>query len=181
MISIATWLESSPTQTTGVAAYSIALACCIFAGSRARGDVAKARLAALLAFCEGCLLIDMVFNIRWHIHQYFMDRATQLALYATRRGPQAVVLIVLLVAFIFGLRLAGQKFRGRSGAFLAVSGALLSVSLWCTEAVSLHAVDHILYHPIGKWLPVSFIWVLGCLMTSFGILVESKAVRRRFS
>ncbi len=179
MINIAQWLESNPTRTTGIAAYSVALVFCIFAWSRARGDAAQSRLAALLALCESCLLIDMVFNIRWKIHEFFMDKAAQLAVYASRRGPQTLVLVVLLVVFIYGLRSASQRFRGRAGALLAVSGALLSVTLWCTEAVSLHAVDHILYQPVGKLFAVSFLWVFAGLMTSIGILIESRADRSR--
>jgi hypothetical protein len=172
------WLWSNPTRATGVASYGIALACCIFAWSRAKGDAARSRLAALLAVCEGCLLIDMVFNVRWILHQLFMDEATRLAVYASRRGPQAVALVVLVGIFLFGLRVVSQRLRGRGGALLAVSGALLSVALWCTEVVSLHQVDHILYHSIGSLMTVSFFWVVACTMTSVGVLVESKTARK---
>jgi len=50
---------------------------------------------------------------------------------------------------------------------------LLSVVVWCVEVVSLHAVDHILYHSIGKWMVVSALWILACFMTSIGILFVS--------
>jgi hypothetical protein len=62
---------------------------------------------------------------------------------------------------------------------LAVSGSLLSVVVWCVEVVSLHAVDHILYHLIGKWMVVSALWILACSMTSIGILLFGIALKPR--
>ena len=177
MAEIFEWLGRNPTRAAGVAAYSVAMACCVFAWSQAKGDPAKSRFAALLTACDGLLLLDMVFNVRWTLHQLFMDEATAMALYASRRGPQTVVLIALAGIFLFGLRVVSRKLRGRGGAILAASGALLSVSLWCTEVVSLHAVDHILYHSIGNLMTVSLLWILACMLTSIGVLVESKTVR----
>ena len=170
------WLWRNPTRAAGVAAYGVALVCCVFAWSRAKGDVTKSRLAALLTVCDGLLLLDMVFNVRWILHQFFLDEAAAVALYASRRGPQTLVLIALAGVFLFALRMASQKLRGRSGAVLAVSGVLFSVTLWCTEVVSLHAVDHILYRPIGNLMTVSFLWIFASMITSVGVLIESRTV-----
>ena len=150
-----------------------------FLPERAKGDPAKSRFAALLTVCDGLLLLDMVFNVRWILHQLFIDEATAVALYASRRGPQTLVLIALVGIVLFGLRAVSHMLRGRSGAVLAASGALLSVSLWCTEVVSLHAVDHILYHSIGNLMTVSFLWIFACMLTSIGVLVESKTAWKR--
>ena len=176
MADIFEWLWRNPTRAAGTAAYGVALACCVFAWSRAKSDSTKSRFAALLTACDGLLLLDMVFNVRWTLHQVFMDEATVVALYASRRGPQTLVLIALAGIVLFGLRVVWQKLRGRSGAVLAASGALLSISLWCTEVVSLHAVDHILYHSIGNLMTVSFVWIFACVLTSIGVLVDSKTV-----
>ncbi len=170
------WLWRDPTRAAGVAAYSVGMACCALAWSRAKGDSARLRLAALLTVCDGFFLFDMVFNVRWILHQSFMDEATTVALYASRRGPQALVLVALAGVFLLGLRIASQKLRGRGGAVLAVSGGLMSVTIWCTEVVSLHAVDHILYRPIGNLKMVSILWIVACMLTSIGVLVESKTV-----
>ena len=81
-----------------------------------------------------------------------------------------------LVLLLLGLLATQRFFRGKVGARLALSGILLSVVVWCVEVVSLHAVDHILYHLIGKWMVVCALWILACLMTSIGILkVSSQA------
>jgi hypothetical protein len=171
-----TWLSSNPTRFTGVTAYGATLACCVTAWARAKGDPARSRLAAILTFFEGCLLLDMIFNVRWILHQFFMDEAKMLAVYASRRGPQALALVVLVGTFFIALRVASQKFHGRGGALLAVSGALLSLVLWCTEVVSLHAVDHILYHTVGSVMTVTFLWIVACAMTSVGVFVESNTI-----
>jgi hypothetical protein len=173
------WL--TPTRATGMIAYGITFSCCILASVWAKGDRAKSRLAKILAFFEALLFLDIVLNLRWILHQFFMDEAARLALYASRRGPQAVVLVVLVLLFLLGVRVVSQEFRGRRGAFLAVSGTLFSLILWCTEVISLHAVDHILYRPIGQWMSVCFLWVIACAMTSIGILIESRAGKKRAS
>jgi hypothetical protein len=51
---------------------------------------------------------------------------------------------------------------------------LLSLVLWCTEVISLHALDHVLYHLLGQWMLVSLVWVLAGLMTSVGILIDAR-------
>ena len=145
-----------------------------FCWRRAKGDAARSRLAALLTGARRVFSLTSVFNVRWHLHDFFMGKAEQAALYASRRGPQALVLVALVGIFLFGLRVTSLRLRRRGGAIMAVSGALLSLALWCTEVVSLHAVDHILYHSIGNLMTVSFLWIFACMMTSIGVLVESK-------
>lgn len=176
---IATTQVFTATRITGVAAYGIALMSCAVALFLARADRERARFAMLLAVFEGFLSLDMAFNWRWALHQFLMDQATKAALYASRRGPQALVLAVLVLLFVLGLRSASRRLRGRAGALLAAAGALLSLVLWCSEVVSLHAVDHILYHPIGAWMMVSFLWVIACVASSVGILVDSRSTGKR--
>ncbi len=80
------------------------------------------------------------------------------------------LLAILFVSLYFSLRL----FRAKPGALLAVSGALLSLITWCIEVVSLHQIDAVLYHQVWGFMVVSFVWIAGCLMTSVGILFESR-------
>jgi uncharacterized membrane protein len=116
----------------------------------------------------------MVFDLRWRLHQFFVDFATQKHEYGLRKLPQEIVITLLVGLLLFSLLAARRLFRDAAGARLAASGVLLSVILWCVEVVSLHAVDHILYHLIGKWMVVTVLWILACLMTSIGILMVSR-------
>jgi hypothetical protein len=171
MIAIGEWVN--PTQAIGLLAYGTAATCCAIAWIRTKERQAS-QLAAAFTLIESALLLDMAFNLRWRLHSFFMDFAMQKHEYDVRRLPQEIVLTILGGLLIFGLLAARRLFRDRVGARLAVSGILLSVILWCVEVVSLHAVDHILYHVIGKWMVVSALWILACLTTSIGMLMVSR-------
>jgi len=171
------WL--SPTRATGIAAYGFALACCGLVWATAKGDRVVSRLAALLTFMEGALFLDIVFNWRWILHQALMDEAMRRHLYGTRRGPQEIVLGVLVVLFAFSIFLSLRLLINRAGALLAAIGGLLSIVLWCTEVISLHYVDSITEHQFGKLMAISLMWLLASLITSIGILAEARASKRR--
>jgi hypothetical protein len=127
-----------------------------------------------LTAIEGALVLDMVFNWRWMLHQQLMDFAQRRHEYDMRRSPQVIAIAILAVLLLVGVLSALRILRGRTGALLAVSGALLSLVLWCTEVVSLHALDHVLYHLLGPWMFVSLVWVFAGLMTSVGILIDAR-------
>ena len=172
MIASEEWL--TPTRATGIAAYGVAMACCGIAWARTRRRRTISQLAALLTVIEGALVLDMVFNWRWMIHQELMDLAQRWNEYEIRRSPQLIAIAILAVLLLVGLISALRILRGRAGALLAVSGVLLSLVLWCTEVVSLHALDHVLYHLLGPWMVVSLVWVFAGLMTSVGILIDAR-------
>ena len=172
MIASEEWL--TPTRATGIAAYGLAMACCGIAWARTRRFRTISQLAALLTVIEGALVLDMVFNWRWMIHQELMDFAQRWNEYEIRRSPQRIAIAILAVLLLAGLISALRILRSRTGALLAVSGVLLSLVLWCTEVVSLHALDHVLYHLLGPWMVVSLVWVFAGLMTSMGILIDAR-------
>jgi hypothetical protein len=108
------------------------------------------------------------------LHQQLMNLAQRWNEYDLRRSPQRIAVVVLAVLFLLGVIIALRVLRGRTGALLAVSGVLLSLVLWCTEVVSLHAVDHVLYHLLGPWMVVSLVWLFAGLVTSVGILIDAR-------
>jgi hypothetical protein len=172
MIASEEWL--TPTRATGIVAYGVAMTCCGIAWARTRRLRNGSQLAALLTAIEGALLLDMVFNWRWMLHQQLMNLAQRWQEYDMRRSPQRIAIAILAVLLLVGLVAALRILRGRAGALLAVSGVLLSLVLLCTEVVSLHAVDHILYHLLGPWMLVSLVWILAGVMTSVGILFDAR-------
>ena len=172
MIASEEWL--TPTRATGIAAYGVAMICCGIAWARTRRLRTVARLAALLTAIEGALVLDMIFNWRWILHQELMDLAQRWQEYEIRRSPQRIAIVVLAMLLLVGWISALRILRGRTGALLAVTGVLLSLVLWCIEVVSLHAVDHVLYHLLGPWMVVSLVWVFAALLTSVGILIDAR-------
>ena len=175
MIASEEWL--TPTRATGIAAYAAAMACCGIAWARTRRLRTVSQLAALLTAIEGALVLDMVFNWRWMLHQQLMDLAQSWHEYDMRRSPQVIAIAILAVLLLVGVLSALRILRRRTGALLAVSGVLLSLVVWCTEVVSLHALDHVLYHLLGPWMIVSLVWVFACLMTSVGILIDARQAK----
>jgi hypothetical protein len=169
MIASVEWLN--PTKAVGILAYATAASCCGFAWLRTRSRNEDRRLAALLTLIETTLLLDIIFNWRWRLHDFSAGLARRGHEYEFRKLPQVGMIALLGVLLFLGFLLLRHLFRGRRGAFLAVTGALLSLVLWCVEAVSLHQIDHFLYQPIGRWMAVSALWILACLMTSIGISI----------
>ncbi len=163
---------------SGLAAYITALACCGVVWVGASTHRFASRLAAALTIIEAALLSDFLFNWRWRLHDLIAAQAMRLNLYAGREGPQDFALGVVGLSLFVGLLGAVRLLCGRWGAFLSVCGILVSLALWCTEVVSLHAVDHILYHLIGHWTLVSFLRLGACLLTSAGILIEWRRADR---
>jgi hypothetical protein len=171
---IASLIWIGPTQGSGEVAYGSALICCCIAWLRAKAGGRTKRLAAALMILEGALLFDMFFNWRWKLHQSLMDLAIRNHDYSQRRSPQVIVVALLVFALLSGLIFAWRSFRHRGMTLLAVSGALLSLVLWCVEVVSLHYVDHVLYYSLGGFMSVSLLWLVACSMTSIGILLDPR-------
>jgi hypothetical protein len=177
MITSGDWLN--PTRVVGLIAYGSAVACCGIAWIRSKGQRDASRLAPVLMVIDSALLLDITFNWRWMLHALFAGIAQSRHEYEQRRLPQTIVLVILAGLLFLGLFAVLRIFRNRAGALLAVSGVLISLITWCVEVVSLHAVDHILYHQIGNVMVVSVLWILACLMTGMGILVDFQQSRVR--
>ena len=173
MISLAGWLN--PTRVIGLSAYLFALVSCGIAWARGRGTPRGPRLAAVLAVLEAGLLLDMAFSARWLLHDLLENVAIANGLYSHRVGPQLGALGFLGVAAAAGMGLAFQRLRGRKGAIVAACGALLSVSCWFVEVISLHATDTVFYYTVDGVMLVSLCWVACALMTGLGILWDTPA------
>jgi hypothetical protein len=175
MITSGAWL--TPTRASGLAAYGTAVTCCGIAWFKANNTRKDSQLAARLTVIEGALLLDIIFNWRWMLHDFAAGLTKRAHDYAFRASPQELLDTLLLILLLFGWVSVFRKFPGRIGALLAVSGVLLSLGLWCVEVVSLHAVDAILYHLAGKVMVVSFLWILAAMMVSVGVLIDSRKLQ----
>jgi hypothetical protein len=172
MISLAQWLN--PTQLIGLSAYLFAAISCGIAWVRSRRTPRLRGLASLLAALEAGLFLDMVFSFRWHLHDLLEGQAIRENLYAQRVGPQLAALGLLAVAAAVGMGLVLQRLCGRTGAIVATCGAILSLSCWCAEVISLHATDAVFYYNVDGIMVVSLCWVAFSLMTGVGILWDAR-------
>jgi len=173
MVTLAGWLN--PTRVIGLSANLFALISCGIAWTIGRGSPRRGRLAAVLTVLEAGLVADMAFSFRSLLHDLLENEAIAKGLYAQRAGPQIVALYLLSAAAAAGMGLAFQRLRGRTGAFVATCGAILSLSCWCVEVISLHATDTVLYYTVDGVMLVSLCWVACALMTGLGILWDTPA------
>jgi hypothetical protein len=174
-MSHAEWLN--PTRVIGLSAFLFALISCGIAWARSRGILRRGQFAAVLAVLEAGLLLDMAFSVRALLHDLLENEAIASGLYSHRVGPQLGALGFLGVAAAAGMGLAFQRLRGRKGAIVAACGAILSVSCWFVEVISLHATDTVFYYTVDGVMLVSLCWVASALMTGLGILWDARAVR----
>ena len=167
----------SITRVVGLVAYASTAVLCAW---RARRDQRSIRRSGgvfgVLAVVQFVLLLDIAFNLRWKLHEFFMQEAMSHGLYGMRRSPQLLVLCALAAASAFCCVFIARKFRWRRGAAIAVAGTLLSVALRCAEVLSYHNLDAVLYATVGKMMLVSVFWTGLTLLTWLGVWMDATTV-----
>jgi len=165
----------NPTRLVGLIAYLLSATCCSIASAASRWKSRRTHLAAVLALLEAGFLLDMVFSVRWQLHDLMEGQAIRENMYVQRSGPQLAALGLLGAAAAAGMVLAFQRLRGRTGATVAVFGAILSFICWCTEVISLHETDKVLHYTVNGVMLVSLCWLAFSLMTGLGILWDVRS------
>jgi hypothetical protein len=122
-------------------------------------------------------MLDMAWDWRWELHGYWMAQAMAWDVYGERRWPQALALGVVGIGLILGTVVIERLFRGRRGLGLAMAGTMLSLALWCSEAISFHFLDLVLYRLVGPAMLVGLLWLGLAGITCAGV-VWDEALRR---
>lgn len=173
----------SATREIGFVAYSATGIGCVLFWLRSlsfpdRPHTGIGRLAAIVAAIEFILALDMVFEWRIALHDFFADTFVRHNLYGRRHTFQLELLIVLGCILAFTLGLAFQRLRTRRGSFLAIGALSLSITLWLMEIISLHETDTGLYHLVNGIMVIAFLWVLACSLTLLGVGIEARSAAR---
>jgi hypothetical protein len=169
----------SVTRTIGLAAYGVSLLTCSIAWARRRQNGPSSRIFAILAGVQLALLLDMAFDLRWKLHDYGMHAAMTRGIYGERRAPQLLALEALAAVVLVVSTVVVYRFRHRVGAALALTGTTLSVGLWCSEALSYHFFDQVLYRMVGKAMLVSFLWCAFAALTCLGVCTADLSYRKK--
>jgi hypothetical protein len=168
----------SITRTVGLIAYTVTLAACLFRWMQLRKTGARPGQLLFLAAVQFMLLLDMAFDWRWRLHEYWMRQAITEGVYSERRGPQLFALVGLAVVIIMAVIVLLSRFRRQKGLALAFTGTLLSIGLCAGEAISYHYADIVLHATIGGAMMVSFLWCGLCAITCLGLWVyDAKPIR----
>jgi len=152
----------NPTQWTGVVVFGCAALLCARAASISKVG-AWGWIAVISFFC----LLETVFGWRHRLHDFVISIIAPHGWYPSRRPFQALLLAILLV--LFGLVASSllKLWRKDRKAAVAAFSCLSALCLFLSEAISLHAVDAMLYRPIGPVLAIGWMWVLLASVTIF--------------
>jgi hypothetical protein len=170
----------SVTRTIGLAAYTVSLLACLMRLARCYRDSQSRRIFAVLAGVQLALLLDMAFDWRWKLHDYGMRTAMVGGIYGERRAPQLLILVILAAILLACCSAILYRLRHRRGLGLTLAsiGTMLSLGLWCSEALSYHFFDQVLYRTVGKAMLVSFLWCGLAALTCFGAWTADLKRRR---
>lgn len=165
------WL--SPTRMAGLLSYALSFGTCAWAwfaeGRRGRPSGEFLPLAA----AQLGLVLDIAFDIRWKLHDFWMTRAMEMHVYGERREPQLIALVVLSGLLLVGVAWILRRFRARLGLAIAMSGTMLSIGLWFSEMLSYHFMDAVLYSMVGRLMLVSFLWLGLAMTTCCGVWLDT--------
>ncbi|MBB6142814.1 hypothetical protein HNQ77_000752 [Silvibacterium bohemicum] len=172
----------SLTRTTGITAYFVTGLCCVLVWLRNRSSRQRHAISGLairLALIEFLFCADMILEWRLALHTFFVNLFMEYNLYNQRHSMQLGLLFALGCLLLFMLLSVYRRFQRRTGAFLAVSGVLLSATLWLMEIISIHEVDASLYHLVDGVMVIALLWVLACSLTLAGIGLEARLAARQ--
>lgn len=124
-----------------------------------------------MAVVQTMLLLDMVFEWRWALHDLWVQEAMRASVYGERREPQLLVLMVLMLALCGAAIWVLRKMHGQKGAAVASVSTLVSVGLWCCESISYHDLDRIFYRMVGGVMLISLMWLGLALIVVQGALL----------
>ncbi len=171
----------SPVRTSGMAVYIVAAASCGLTCVRGSLDEHGSRLAVILGLLNTALLVDLAFDWRWQLYNLLRSEAMTHRWYDQRHWPQVMALTLLSLLLLAAMAAALRIFRSAAGATLAIVGALLSIGAWFAQVISLHSTDSILFHRVGPFMTINFIWLAASAMTVAGMLKIPGSPPRRVS
>jgi hypothetical protein len=132
------------------------------ASARAARTAERKSLASWAVLCVVyiCLGFEVILGLRHTAHD-LVDRWLEArGLYASRGNWQAdLVVIAMIVVLGIGLVVALRLRRAKSSISLAAwLGTVAILVCFVIETISLHALDALMYYPVGPFLIIAFWW-----------------------
>jgi hypothetical protein len=145
----------NPTQLTGLVMFAASTAMCVRAASNS-GTRAWRWLAIVSV---GCLL-EVALGLRHYLHDLVVYSIAPRGWFASRRPAQVLFIAVLMITFGMLLRSALKLWKTDRKAGLAAICLLAAVGLFLAEAISLHAIDGVLYRKYGPVMAIGWLWAV---------------------
>ena len=159
-------------------AVAACIVACVLARSRRQEFPPRWPVLVSLTVLQLALLVDMLFNLRRLLHNKLAGEFRVHHFYDRRVGPQHLALFLVAAAASTGIWLLLKSLRGRRGAQLATCGAVLWISTWFAEVISLHSMDVFLHNSLAHVTVRDAVWIVSSIMISCGVLLD---VRRSVS
>jgi hypothetical protein len=146
------------TQIVGCSAFALAsLLCMLASGSRDKRSVGLWRG---LAIANAVFAAEVLFGLRYRLHDGVNEVLRAFGLYDSRALVQATLLLIVLgIAAAFCFAIWRSLETANLLANVALIGTAIETSLFAMETVSLHGVDAVMYSYAGPIKVIGILWV----------------------
>lgn len=128
-----------------------------------------------LSIFYSLIFVDVVAQLRHLVRVEIVVTLKALGVYGDRRIAQMALLIGLgLIAAFFSLRLLIRMRGLTASARIAFVGAMLVLSLYVLELISLHAIDALLYRQTGPMLLIGWLWLASSAISAAAAVAAVK-------
>jgi hypothetical protein len=155
------------TQWVGIVGFAVAALLC----ARAARNGSKGWW--ILMGLNALLIVEIVAGWRYRTHDLADALLLNQGLYESRRPWQVAMIAFALVVLVA----AGLTARARihSAALAsAVTGLCFATSIFVVEAISLHAVDAVLYRGLGPVKVIAIFWLSACAWTGLAAFIAAR-------
>ena len=152
----------------------VALAACVAACLLTRRRRQDWPVLVSLTVLQLALFVDMLFHVRWLVHNQLAGEFRAHRLYEGRVGPQHLAILVVAVAAFAAIWWLLKSLRGRRGAQLASCGMVLWISTWLAQVISLHSMDVFLHRSLAHVTVRDVAWIVSSIMISCGVLLDAR-------
>lgn len=165
-------LPINPTQLTGLLVFGCAALACAFAG-QVCGERRWWRLAAVSSAC----MLEVALGLRHRAHD-LVDAVLQAGGWYASRSHTQVLLLAIVALLAAGTLAWLLSLRGMAAAIrVGAAASIAALWLFTIEAISLHAVDALMYAHIGPVLAIGWAWAALALIITAAALVAAKISR----
>lgn len=160
------------TQLTGLIGFGTAALLCLWAVWR---QIHERDIWIALSIGYLLMFVEVLAEMRHQVHGVIGDTLKLLGIYEDRRTGQtiSIVVTVCVVAFL-GLPMLRRMRNLVFSVRLALVAGMLAFASILMEIISLHAIDEILYKPIGPVLLIGWLWLVCGLISAGAVVVVAK-------